>query len=521
VGRRRLRAGILTATLALLGGAVTGVAPARAATFTLSGTVADNSSTPVVDVVVDVLDPPTGNVVATATTDGTGHYAVSVAQGTYDVRFTPPSGSALAPATISGEDVATDTVLDVVLQPFPVVTVVAPRYGQTVSDYYDLAATTSAPVDRVEFYIDDVLIGQATVGLGWNYHWNSTTVAEGGHKIQAKAYVGAASALSAPVLFNVKQFAPGQVVDWGQTTTFPAGGWVRMTKLRDGVWLAATTVGITKYRAEVWIYKSTDSARTWTRIATVADGDRLLGNPNLLKVPKGDVLLATRNWVNLVSYRISVWRSSDNGMHWTGPVKVAGNENPQGNQYLNMSEPWLFFLPDGRVSIMYADATQAAIGFRQRITQKISPDSGRTWGSLKIFAAALQDNRSRPGMPVVIRMKNGQYLLLFELGDNDNFYVHYKRSSDGITWTSDLGTRISTSQQGGPGAVSMSNGRVIVTSNTRAVSYSNDYGKTWQSNDPAFTDSAYWPALYEIGPGLIADSVSLPTRIRFGLVKSL
>ena len=224
MGRRRLRAGTLTVALALLGGAVAGVAPARAATFTLSGTVTDDSSTPVMDVVVDLLDPPTGNAVATGTTDTTGHYAISVAEGTYDVRFTPPSGSALAPATISGEAVATDTVLDVVLQPTPpVVTVVAPRNGQIVSDYYDLAATTSAPVDRVEFYIDDVLIGQATAGLGWNYHWNSTTVAEGGHKIQAKAYVGSASALSAPVLFNVKQFAPGQVIDWGQTTNFPAG----------------------------------------------------------------------------------------------------------------------------------------------------------------------------------------------------------------------------------------------------------------------------------------------------------
>ena len=60
---------------------------------------------------------------------------------------------------------------------------------------------------------------------------------------------------------------------------------------------------------------------------------------------------------------------------------------------------------------------------------------------------------------------------LFELGGVDNFYVHYKRSNDGVTWTGDLGTRISTDQQGGPGAVSMSNGRVIVTSNTMAVSY--------------------------------------------------
>lgn len=509
--------------LALLSGVMAGVPPAAAVTFTLSGAVTDDSATPVVDVIVDVLDPPTGTVVTTTSTDTSGHYAIAVEQGTYDVRFTPPSSSGLEQATTQGEAVDADTVLDVVLPstppPPPVVTVVAPVNGQIVSDFFDLAATTSAPVDRVEFYIDDVLVGQAFLGLGWNYHWNSTTVAQGGHKIQAKAYVGSQSASSPFVLFNVKQFPPGQVIEWGQTTNFPAGGWVRMTKLRDGVWLAATTVGITKYRAEIWIYKSTDNARTWKKIATVDDGDRLLGNPNLLKVPSGDVLLATRNWVNLVSYRISVWRSSDNGIHWTGPVKVAGNENPHGNQYLNMSEPWLFFLPDGRVSIMYADATQAEIGLRQRITQKISPDGGRTWGSLKIFAAALQDNRSRPGMPVVIRMKNGQYLLLFELGGIDSFNVHYKRSNDGFTWTSDFGPRLSTNQQGGPGAVSMSNGRVIVTSNTMAISYSNDFGNTWQSNDQAFTDGR-WPALYEIGPQEIADSISLPTQLRFGVVKS-
>ena len=294
---------------------------------------------------------------------------------------------------------------------------------------------------------------------------------------------------------------------------------MRMAKLRDGVWLAASAHPVGLHRSDIGIYKSVNNARTWTKIANINDGDRLLDNPHLLKVPNGDVILAARNWVKLISYRISVWRSSDNGVHWTGAVKVAGNENPQGNQYLNMSEPWVFMLRDGRVSIMYSDATEAAIGFRQRITQKVSPDGGRTWPGPKTFPAALQDNRSRPGMPVVVRMTNGQYLLVFEAGGTDNFYLHYKRSSDGLTWTSDLGTRISTNQQCGPAAVALADGRVVVTSCTRAVSYSTDFGNTWKSNDPAFTDGI-WPALYETAPGEIVYASSSPARLRFGLVKA-
>jgi hypothetical protein len=502
---------------------VAGVAPAGAATFTLSGVVTDDSSTPVVNVVVDVLDPPTGNPVATTTTDGAGHYAISVAEGTYDVRFTPPSGIGLEQATTRGEVVQADTVLDVVLPstppPPPTATVIAPKNGQTVSAFYDLTATTTGPADRVEFYIDDVLIGQAKVGLGWNYHWNSTTVTEGGHKIQAKAYLGSQSAFGPAILFNVKQFPPGQIIEWGKTTNFPEGGWLRMAKLRDGVWLAASAHQVGLHRSDFGIYKSVDSARTWAKIANIDDGERWLDNPNLLKVPNGDVLLATRNWLKVASYRISVWRSSDNGVHWTGPVKVAGNENPGGNQYLNVAEPWLFILPDGRISIMYSDGTQAGIGFRQMITQKVSPDGGRTWPGPKTYPAALQDNRARPGMPVVLRMTNGQYLLLFEMGGTDSFYIHYKRSSDGVTWTSDLGTRISTTQACAPGAVVLADGRIVVTSCTRAVSYSTDYGTTWKSNDPAFTDGI-WPALYEIGPGEIAYATNGPPRLRFGLVKA-
>ena len=172
MGRRSegLRAGILTAVVALLAGVAAGVAPAGAATFTLSGAVTDNSSTPVVDVVVDVLDPATGGTSRRArrTEAVTTRSRWRRGRTTCDSRHLPVAVSSRPPS--QGEAVDADTVLDVVLPPTPPpapgATVVAPKNGQTVSGTYDLAATTTGPADRVEFYIDDVLIGQATARSG-------------------------------------------------------------------------------------------------------------------------------------------------------------------------------------------------------------------------------------------------------------------------------------------------------------------------------------------------------------------
>jgi hypothetical protein len=403
--------------------------------------------------------------------------------------------------------------------PVPVATVDAPRNGHVVHGTYNVRVSTTGTVDRVDVYVDDVLVGQATGAPDWRYSWDSTTVPEGSHKVQARAFWGNQSEFGPAVYANVRQFLPGQIIDWDDTTAFPAGGWLRLAKLKFDNWLAASVHGAGVRRTNIGIYRSTDKARTWTKIANIDNGERLLDNPHLLRLPNGEVLLATRNWVTHFSYRLSVWRSSDEGAHWTGPVTVAANDSPT-SQYVNVSEPWLFLLPDGRVSMMFADATEAGIGFRQKIAQLTSPDGGRTWPGPRTFPVAVQDDRTRPGMPVVVRMTNGQYMLLFEAGGTDNYYVHYKRSNDGVSWGSptDQGTRISTSQQCGPGAVSLADGRVVVTSCTRAVSYSEDYGTTWKANDPAFT-SGNWPALYEIQPGVVAYANTGPPRLRFGLVK--
>src|SRR5215212_9410648 len=103
----------LLATLILLAFFVTlPVRPAAAATFQLSGRVTNQSGNPLVGSTVEVMTPGTGSVVASATTNTSGNYAVSVAEGTYDVRVTPPAGSGFGSAVALNRAITGDTNLD-------------------------------------------------------------------------------------------------------------------------------------------------------------------------------------------------------------------------------------------------------------------------------------------------------------------------------------------------------------------------------------------------------------------------
>ena len=79
---------------------------------TLSGRVTDNLNGSVVGATVDVL-----GTTASGLTNTSGNYALQVPPGTYDVRTTPPSGSAFSATTITNVSILANTVLDVLLVP--------------------------------------------------------------------------------------------------------------------------------------------------------------------------------------------------------------------------------------------------------------------------------------------------------------------------------------------------------------------------------------------------------------------
>ena len=94
-----------------------------AATYTLSGRVTNQSGTPLDAVTIEVLDPGTGTIVASAATDATGNYTLTIDEGTYDMRVVPPAGSGFAESLSPGQIINSDTNLDFALVPAGLVTV--------------------------------------------------------------------------------------------------------------------------------------------------------------------------------------------------------------------------------------------------------------------------------------------------------------------------------------------------------------------------------------------------------------
>jgi hypothetical protein len=78
---------------------------ASAQSYTLSGTVYGGGS-PLANTVVEALNNGTTSAVATMTTSGNGQYALSLLNGTYDLRVTPPSGSSF------GQEILQDIVIN-------------------------------------------------------------------------------------------------------------------------------------------------------------------------------------------------------------------------------------------------------------------------------------------------------------------------------------------------------------------------------------------------------------------------
>jgi hypothetical protein len=92
-------------------------------------------------------------------------------------------------------------------------------------------------------------------------------------------------------------------------------------------------------------------------------------------------------------------------------------------------------------------------------------------------------------------MKNGKYIVVYEICGPDKCQVHYKTSGDGVHWPAGLGANI-PDQVGGPYITSLKDGRLLVTSNIGNVSVSDDFGKTWTLTDRPWPQTL-WGSIYE------------------------
>jgi hypothetical protein len=299
----------------------------------------------------------------------------------------------------------------------------------------------------------------------------------------------------------------------------------RMTKLANGDWIIVYTIydnfGYTydpNGGTRLQVAKSSDNGRTWTVLNTIRDPGRDLDNGQIIQLGNGDLLLACRSVRWQESYRLYVYKSTNLGSTWSYLSTIDENNGTPGslgNPDKGLYEPHFGLLADGRLAVFYASEKHVTEtpSYSQIIAEKISSDNGATWGEEIWVAWDPNHSAARPGMPVWTKMNDGRYIVVFELCGTDSCNVRYKISNDAVTWSSGVGNPI-PGQNGGPYIASLQDGRLVVTSNSNLISFSNDYGATWYQNDSVAWNGSYpaylWSSVYQTGSSEIAVVTSAP-----------
>lgn len=212
---------------------------------------------------------------------------------------------------------------------------------------------------------------------------------------------------------------------------------------------------------EPQFYKSTDQGKTWSMCSEInpaADGiskDKI-GMPGLYVFPQalgnypaGTILYAVSDWDTDSAYTIHIWRSTDNGESWQLHSELA----PRAGR--STWEPEFTVSADGRLVCYYSDERQK--GYDQCISYEVSDDGGLTWENYTIVAGEYEEGwipgvspgNWRPGMPRVIRLKDGSYLMAHENINAEPYgSITIRRSADGLSWGDPLalGSVVTTGQ---------------------------------------------------------------------------
>lgn len=284
-------------------------------------------------------------------------------------------------------------------------------------------------------------------------------------------------------------------------------------KLIATFYLDATPVGGARTNTNACIMVSDNDGKSWKHLARPEESMDLtlkagqMAHIYELPAKVGDMpagtLIYSANSVDFArKTTISLWRSFDCGKTWEQYVCIAEG----GGDREGVWEPFtLYNESDGYLYCFYSDDTgsKTAGDHDQTIVYKRSKD-GIKW-SEKVEVVACPDSTWRAGMPIITKMGNGEYFLVFELvhkfrGDWRS-PIFFKTTSDLANWgdPSDYGKIIETTEQyyiqSAPACAWVDDGSpcgtLIVTARYDSKEtleqnkffISLDYGKTWQVID--------------------------------------
>ena len=250
------------------------------------------------------------------------------------------------------------------------------------------------------------------------------------------------------------------------------------------------------------IMQSTDGGKTWSFLANprnqLANNGAWAGNMGYIyelpakigDMPAGTLIYAS----DAVDYSwysdVGIWKSTDCGKTWTQISIVAKG----GGLEWGVWEPVIFY-DNGYLYCFYSDDTGDGVYTPdQKIVYQRSKD-GINWES-PVNVCSFSDPLARPGMPVITKMGNGEYFLVYELVyPGRESVIYYKTTKNITSWNpSSLGTQIKTKEgyylAAAPSCVwtpaGGDNGTLFATGMYQlgrvpynCIFVSLDYGKTW------------------------------------------
>lgn len=238
----------------------------------------------------------------------------------------------------------------------------------------------------------------------------------------------------------------------------------------------------------------------------------MLFQPFLYELPedigdlkKGTVLCAGTSKTNSRS-AIVLYYSTDNLRTWNyystiveaGPLKM--NNGTAIWEAMLISE-------DGVLYCFYSSEVGMTKGGGQRLVYRASSDC-KEWGEdVKVCDFEEENPAFRPGMPVVTKMANGKFFMIYEGVNMGNGYmpVYYKISDDIATWDyKDHGVELPAPFRGGsPYCTTLKDGKVVITThgtNRIGVNVDNAETNEWYIFNTNI-ESAYSRALFPMENG--------------------
>lgn len=210
------------------------------------------------------------------------------------------------------------------------------------------------------------------------------------------------------------------------------------------------------------IYQSTDGGQTWSSspISVVTDTEHPgwgLQGPTIFELPQqagpyaaGTLLVAGSAYADLSQQAIDVYVSTDHGYTWSYLSDCTSESGLPNTTAHGIWEPDFQVDASGNLVCYFSDERQSGNGYNQLLGHVVSTNGGQTWGP-EVYDVAIQDGVQRPGMPTVIKLPNGQYMMSFEdckggFDPDQACDVYVKTSPDGDNWSpvTGLGTRAQT-----------------------------------------------------------------------------